>query len=91
MSSTPITCTLARYTLAIGGLLTSLSYWLLPTLHKLLDTASDGTNRGKRVPTSSGQKRGDLEIKRLNIAETADLVIDVAVVHDFHGSHGRGS
>jgi hypothetical protein len=44
------------------------------------------TNRGKRVPTSRGQKRGVLEIKRLQVAGTLDLVIDVAMVHDFHGS-----
>ena len=51
------------------------------------------TNRGKRVPTSRGQKRGDLleinkieyigelEIKELNVAGMRDLIIDVAVCH----------
>ena len=32
-----------------------------------------------------GQKRGDLEIKGLNVAGTTDLIIDVAVVHECHG------
>jgi hypothetical protein len=44
------------------------------------------TNRGSRVPTSRGQRRGDLEIKGLNVAGTTDLIVDVAVVHDFHGN-----
>ena len=51
--------------LAIGGLLMSLSYQALPKLHKPTDTVP--TRRVKRVPNSSGQKRGDLEIKRLNV------------------------
>ena len=44
------------------------------------------TNRGSRVPHSSGQRRGDLEIKGLNVAGTSDLIIDVAIVHDFRFS-----
>ena len=44
------------------------------------------TNRGSRVPTSRGQRRGDLEIKGLNVAGTPDLIVDVAIVHDFHGN-----
>ena len=39
-------------------------------------------NRGSRVPTSRGQRRGDLEIKGLNVAGTTDLIVDVALVHD---------
>ena len=35
---------------------------------------------------SGGQRRGDLEIKGLNVAGMSDLIIDVALVHDFHGS-----
>jgi hypothetical protein len=46
---------------------------------------TNSTNRGKRVPTSSGNKRGDLEIKRLNVAGTSDIITDVAVVHEFRG------
>ena len=36
------------------------------------------TNRGKRVPTSRGQKRGsgDLEIKQLQVAGTSDLRVE---------------
>ena len=67
-------------------------------LSAVADIAHDAgyrTNRGSRVPTSRGQRRGDLEIKGLNVAGTPDLVIDVAVVHELHGKvadparHGR--
>ena len=59
---------------------------VLSAVADIAQAAGYSTNRGKRVPTSSGQKRGDLEIKRLNVAGTPDIVVDVAVVHDFHGS-----
>ena len=55
---------------------------VLSAVADIAQAAGYSTNRGKRVPTS-GQKRGDLEIKRLNVAWTSDLVIDVAVVHEF--------
>ena len=89
------TCTLAPYTLAIDHLHTcslhSGNWWsahelVLSAVADIAQAAGYSTNRGKRVPTSSGQKRGELEIKRLNVAGTSDLVIDVAVVHEFHGS-----
>ena len=57
-------------------------------LSAVADIAHDAgyrTNRGRHVPTSRGQRRGDLEIKDFNVAGTANLIIDVAVVHDFHG------
>ena len=53
---------------------------------EIAQAAGYSTNLGKRVPNSRGQKRGDLEIKRLNVAGTSDLIIDVAVVHEFHSS-----
>jgi hypothetical protein len=59
---------------------------VLSALADIAHAAGYITNRGKRVPTSRGQKRGDLEIKRLHVAGTSDLVIDVAMVHEFHGS-----
>ena len=44
------------------------------------------TALGKHVPNSSGQKRSDLEIKNVNVAETANHIIDIAMVHNFQGS-----
>jgi hypothetical protein len=38
------------------------------------------------VSNSSGQKRGDLEIKNLNVAGTVNLIIDTCIVYEFHGS-----
>jgi hypothetical protein len=69
--------------MATGGLLTSLSSMISYCQNC---TARYSTNSGKRVPTSSGNKRGDLEIKRLNVAGTSDIIINVNVVHEFHGS-----
>jgi hypothetical protein len=59
---------------------------LLTEVDAIAHDAGLRTNRGSRVPHSSGQRRGDLEIKGLNVAGTSDLIIDVAIVHDFHGS-----
>jgi hypothetical protein len=53
---------------------------VLSALADITHAAGYITNRGKRVPTGRGQKRGDLEIKRLQVAGTSDLVIDVAMV-----------
>ena len=58
-------------------------------LSAVADIAYDAgfrTNRGSRVPNSRGQRRGDLEIKGLNVAGTTDLIVDVALVRDFHGN-----
>jgi hypothetical protein len=57
---------------------------VLSTIAEIAQAAGYSTNRGKR--NSCGQKRGDLEIKRLNVAGASDLNIDVAVVHEFYGS-----
>ena len=68
---------------------------VLSALADIAHAAGYITNRGKRVPTSCGQKRGDLEFERLQVAGTLDLVIDVAMVREIHGSvaqparHGR--
>ena len=35
---------------------------------------------------SSGRRRGDLEIRDANVADKAHLIIDVAMVHEFHGA-----
>ena len=44
------------------------------------------TARGRYVSHSRGLKKGDLEIKNLNVAGTSNLIIDTCIVHDFHGS-----
>jgi hypothetical protein len=59
---------------------------ILSAVADIAHAAGFRTNRGSRVPTSRGQRRGDLEIKGLNVAGTTDLIVDVALVHDFHGN-----
>jgi hypothetical protein len=59
---------------------------VLDAIADIAHAAGFRTNRGSRVPTSRGQRRGDLEIKSLNAAGTTDLIVDVALVHDFHGN-----
>jgi hypothetical protein len=59
---------------------------LLTAVADIAHDAGFRTNRGSRVPLSSGQRCGDLEIKGLSVAGTSDLIIDVALFHDFHGS-----
>ena len=44
------------------------------------------TARRKNVTSSRGSKKGDLEIRDINLAGKRDLVIDVAIVHDFSGN-----
>ena len=44
------------------------------------------TTRRKNVTSSRGSKKGDLEIRDINLAGKRDLVIDVALVHDFLGN-----
>ena len=46
------------------------------------------TVRGRYVSHSRGLKKGDLEIKNLNLAGTSNLIIDTCIVHcdEFHGS-----
>ena len=59
--------------------------FVLSAVADIAQAAGYRTNRGKRVPTSRGQKRGDLEIVALNATGKRNLIIDVAVVHEFHG------
>jgi hypothetical protein len=59
---------------------------VLSAIAEIAHATGYSTNSCKRVPNSRGQKRGDLEIKHLNVAGTSDIIIDVAVVHEFHGS-----
>ena len=62
------------------------AHLVLSAVADIAHAAGFRTNRGSRVPNSRGQRRGDLEIKGLNVAETTDLIVDVALVHDFHGN-----
>ena len=59
---------------------------VLSAVADIAHAAGFRTNRGSRVPNSRGQRRGDLEIKGLNVAGTTDLIVDVALVCDFHGN-----
>jgi hypothetical protein len=59
---------------------------VLSAVADIAHAAGFRTNRCSRVPTSRGQQRGDLEIKGLNVAGTTDPIVDVALVHDFHGN-----
>ena len=47
------------------------------------------TTRRKNVTPSRGSKKGDLEIRDINLGGKRDLVIDVALVHDFSGNCSR--
>ena len=47
------------------------------------------TNRRKNVTSRRGSKKGDLEIRDINLAGKRDLVIDVALVYDFSGDCSR--
>ncbi len=38
------------------------------------------------VATSRGSRRGDLEIRDAHIADKAHLILDVSMVHEFHGA-----
>jgi hypothetical protein len=59
---------------------------LLSAVDVIAQLSGYRTARGRHVSHSRGQRRGDLEIKNLNVAGTANLIIDTSMVHDFHGS-----
>ncbi len=48
------------------------------------------TTTQKRVLTSEGHRRGDLEIRNLRVAGQTDMLVDVTVCHDFKGSGHNG-
>ena len=39
----------------------------------------------KNVPVSNGKRRADLFIKHVKLARKEDMVVDVSVIHEFHG------
>jgi hypothetical protein len=59
---------------------------LLTAVEAIAQVSGYRTARGRHMSYSRGQKRGDHEIKNLNVAGTANLIIDTCMVHDFHGS-----
>ena len=38
------------------------------------------------VASSRGRRRGDLEVRDANVADKAHLILDVVMVHEFHGA-----
>jgi hypothetical protein len=44
----------------------------------------------KRVLTSEGHRRADLEIRNIRVAGQIDLLVDVTVRHDFKGAGHHG-
>ena len=41
------------------------------------------------MPISDGQRRADFFIKHINLAGKEDMVVDVSVIHEFHGDMMR--
>ena len=39
----------------------------------------------RNIPESRGQRRADLFIKDIQLAGMQDLVVDVSIIHEFHG------
>ena len=44
----------------------------------------------KRVLTSAGNRRADLEIRNIRVAQQTDLLVDVTLRHDFIGAGQTG-
>ena len=59
---------------------------LLTAVETIAQISGYRTARGRYVSHIRGLKKGDLEIKNLNISETSHLIIDTCIVHEFHGS-----
>ena len=58
---------------------------ILTVVEEIVRAAGFRTKR-RYVATSRGRRRGDLEIRDANVADKAHLIIDVAMVHAFHGA-----
>ena len=58
---------------------------ILTVVEEIVRAAGFRTKR-RYVATSRGRRRGDLEIRDANVADKAHLIIDVAMVHEFHGA-----
>ena len=58
---------------------------ILTVVEEIVRAAGFRTKR-RYVATSRGRRRGDLEIRDANVADKAHLIIDVAMIHAFHGA-----
>ena len=58
---------------------------ILTVVEEIVRAAGFRTKR-RYVATSRGSRRGDLEIRDANVADKAHLIIDVAMIHAFHGA-----
>ena len=78
---TPITCTCKQH----SGNWYAAHEHILTVVEEIVRAAGFRTKR-RYVATSRGRRRGDLEIRDANVADKAHLIIDVAMVHAFHGA-----
>jgi hypothetical protein len=62
---------------------------VLRALESICNDAGFATSH-KRVLTSEGRRRADLEVRNIRVAEMTDLLIDVTVRHDFIGASRSG-
>ena len=62
---------------------------ILRALERICNDAGFATNH-KRVLTSEGSRRADLEIRNICVAEKIDLLVDVTLRHDFVGAGRSG-
>jgi hypothetical protein len=62
---------------------------VLQALESICNAAGFATNH-KRVPTSAGNRRADLEIRNIRVAQQTDLLVDVTLRHDFIGPGHSG-
>ena len=58
---------------------------LLTVVQEILRAAGLRTKR-HYVASSRGRRRGDLEVRDANVADKAHLILDIALVHEFHGA-----
>ena len=58
---------------------------LLTVVEEIVRAAGLRTKR-RYVASSRGSRRCDLEVRDANVADKAHLIIDVAMVHEFHGA-----
>jgi hypothetical protein len=68
---------------------TSAHNHVLRALERVCNDAGLATTH-KRVLTSEGHRRADLEIRGIRVAERTDLLVDVTIRHDFIGSGRNG-
>ena len=58
---------------------------VLRALESICNAAGFATNH-KRVLTSAGNRRADLEIRNIRVAQQTDLLLDVTLRYDFIGA-----